>query len=196
MRICWRTSTQVPRVAGGVLPQCVCAVWEVLPSPVVVVMIRLIWCINTCVNGLYTSQSHSWKGREGKEWKEWNKVYSFFSFAYSVWCVDPESSLERRAPLAGYFPGSPGSETGLWSPDGPELSGTSGRDACRLEGNLCASWCLRCSTESAPLCVSLCSVSTSLSKSPAKLPSERVSVHRGGGGESLGLYGAFSRTGL
>lgn len=65
---------------------------------------------------------------------------SLFAFAYSVSFLDPESSLRRPPTRCGkraeatYFPGSPGSETGLWSPNIPEVLGTSGTEACRPEG--------------------------------------------------------------
>lgn len=133
--------------------------------------------------------------------KEWKKVYSLFSFAYSVSFLDPESSLREDRPSCrgvqreAYFPGSPGSETGLWSPNIPELLGTSGREACRPEGNLGGCWWCR-SRESALFCVCLCSVSVSLSSSPANVPSGRVSVCRRTGEVSLDLFWAFSGPGL
>lgn len=73
-------------------------------------------------------------GGAGLLLKEWKKVG--LPFAYSVSFLDPESSL-RGPPCRGgpYFPGSPGSEMGLWSPDGPEVLGTSGREAGRPEGS-------------------------------------------------------------
>lgn len=127
----------------------------------------------------------------------------FFSFAYSVSFLDPESSLREDLQSTSkgfgeaYFPGSPGSETGLWSPNIPELLGTSGSEACRPDGNLGGCWwCCCCSTESALFCVCFCSVSVSLSSSPAKFPSGRVSVRRRTGEVSLDLFGAFSGPGL
>lgn len=124
----------------------------------------------------------------------------FFSFAYSVSFLDPESSLREdlqstwKGRGEAYCPGSPGSETGLWSPNIPELLGTSGSEACRPDGNLGGSgWCCCCSTESA-LC--FCSVSVSLSSSSAKFPSGRVSVRRRTGEVSLDLFGVFSGSGL
>lgn len=138
-----------------------------------------------CINGLYTSES--WKGGAEFSQKEWKKSLQFVSFAYSVSFLDPESSFERRP--AVYFPGSPGSETGLWSPNIPELLGTSGREACLPEGNL-GGCC--CSRESALLlCVCLCSVCVA-----AKFPSGRVSVWRRTGEVSLELFWAFSGPGL
>lgn len=116
--------------------------------------------------------------------------------------LGPESSLRDPSPPVSvgsvceeekaYFPGSPGSETGLWSPNIPELLGASGSEACRPEGNLGGCLCC-CSTESA---VCRCSVCSSPSSSPAKLSLGRVSVWTRTGEGSLDVFGACSEPGL
>lgn len=119
----------------------------------------------------------------------------------------PWVELERRPSVRGegwwetYFPGSPGSETGLWSPNIPELLGTSGREACRPDGNRgggCCCCCCCCwgSTESTLFCACVRSVSLSFSRCPAKFPSGSVSVQRRTAEVSLDLFWAFSGPGL
>lgn len=125
----------MPCVAGSVL-------FEVCTQEMMTLHVNNIVYKYLCINGFYTSKSDRWKGGGHLSQKEWKKVYSLFSFAYSVSFLDPESSLREdlqsrhSVQREAYFPGSPGSETGLWSPNIPELLGTSGREACRPEGNL------------------------------------------------------------
>lgn len=148
-------------------------------------------------------------GREGPGGfsKEMEESLQFVFLCIFSLFLRPWVKLERRPSVnveacgEAYFPGSPGSETGLWSPNIPELLGTSGREACRPDGNLggcccCWWWWWCCSREFALFCVCLCSVSVSPSSSPAKFPSGRVSVWRRTGEVSLDLFWAFSAPGL
>lgn len=151
-----------------------------------------------CINGLYTA---------AKQRGDFFRMVMEESLQFVFLCIfslflGPESSLRGPSPPVSvgsvcedekaYFPGSPGSETGLWSPNIPELLGASGSEACRPEGNLGGCLCC-CSTESA---VSLCSVCSSPSSSPAKLSSGRVSLWTRTGEGSLDVFGACSEPGL
>lgn len=109
-----------------------------------------------------------------------------FSLFLRPWVKFEDLQVCRKRAAEDYFPGSPGSDTGLWSPNMPELQGTSGRETCRPECNL--NGCC-CSAESG-LCPR--SVGESLSSSPVGFSSGSVSVWCRTAHVSLDWFGAFS----
>lgn len=125
---------------------------------------------------------------KGLEEKSTVSFLCIFSLFLRPWVV-----RERRASV--YSWGSPGSDSGLWSPNIPELLGTSGSEAWRPDGSsaVCESTVSLTASfvVSMWLCLCLCSVSEALSNSPEKFPCGRDSAPVTGEG-SLELLWEFS----